>query len=186
MNKTFLSGALILVLTVAVLAWFAKGIPAALPLAPDMAVAASKVVACLVVVALLLERALAAFNDLLFGRERSEARQQLAAAHAPPPAGAAAAPALAPALRALEQIDGKRERARLLMGLAAGFVISAAGIRTIAGLVTGQQALTGFQTIVDICLTAGLLAGGSNGLSKLVDVLQEGAGQRLNALRRNA
>jgi hypothetical protein len=188
MNRTFVTGALILAATVAALAWFAKDIPAALPLASDVAVAAGKVVASLFAVALLLERALAAFTDLLFGQERSDARQQLAAAHAPPPAGAdaAPAPALAPALRALEQIDSKRERARLLMGLAAGFVISAAGIRTIAGLIVAPPTMTAFQTIVDICLTAGLLAGGSNGLSKLADVLQEGAKQRLNALRRNA
>jgi hypothetical protein len=186
MNRTYVSSALILALTVAALVWFAKDIPAALPLASDMAVAAAKVVASLFAVALLLERALAAFTDLLFGQERSDANQQLAAAHAPPPAEAGAAPALAPVLRALEQIDSKRERARLLMGLAAGFVISAAGIRTIAGLVAAPQTMTWFQTIVDICLTAGLLAGGSNGLSKLADVLQEGAKQRLNALRRNA
>lgn len=185
MKNTFVSGALILAVTVAALAWFAKDIPVALPLAANAAVAASAVVASLFTVALLLERALAAFNDLLFGQERSDAQQQLVAARAPSPAQAGAAPALAPALQALEENDRKRERARLLMGLAAGFVISAAGIRTIAGLVAAPQTMTGFQTIVDICLTAGLLAGGSNGLSKLADVLQESAKQRLNALRRN-
>lgn len=137
-----------------------------LTLADDMTAAGVKVIASLVVVALILERALAAFNDLLFGQALTDARQ-----------GIATAPN-----RSAEQVDTTRERARLILGLAAGLLISAAGMRTLLGL-TKMPTLDSFQTAIDIWLTAGLLAGGSNGLAKLVDVLHEGAAQRVSALR---
>jgi hypothetical protein len=137
-----------------------------LTLADDMTAAGVKVIASLVVVALILERALAAFDDLLFGQALTDARQGIAIA----PNGS------------VEQIDTARERARLILGLAAGLLISAAGMRTLLGL-TKMPTLDSFQTAIDIWLTAGLLAGGSNGLAKLVDVLHEGAAQRVSASR---
>jgi len=165
--------------------------------------------AAAIAIAAILERALAVFTDLLFGQERSEARQQLSAARLavpvpPPPPVPGATPAavatahaaqvqaktdarvaMAPALAAVEAVDAKRERARLLLGFAASFAISAAGVRTLTGLVAEGQVLTSYATIVDIMLTAGLLAGGSNALAKLIEVLQEGANNRLNGLRTN-
>jgi hypothetical protein len=135
-------------------------------LADNMAEAGAKVIASLAVVAAILERALAAFNDLLFGKARADARQGIATDQE----------------GATERVDTARERARLILGLAAGLLISAAGMRTLAGL-TKTPTLDSFQTAIDIWLTAGLLAGGSNGLAKLVDVLHEGAAQRVSALR---
>jgi len=136
-----------------------------LALAQDMVDAGGKVIARLFVVALILERALAVFNDLLFGQER--AAQQNGA----PGADASAT-----------EVDTARERARLVLGLAAGLLISAAGVRSLGGL-TDATSLDPFQTGVDIMLTAGLLAGGSNALAKLIDVLHQGAAQRVSALR---
>jgi hypothetical protein len=134
-----------------------------LALVDNMAEAGAKVIASLLVVALILERGLAAFNDLLFGKARTDAQQGVAT--------------VTPT-----EVDTARERARLILGLAAGLLISAAGVRTLVGLTT-KTTLDSFQTAVDIWLTAGLLAGGSNGLAKLVDVLHESAAHRVSALR---
>jgi hypothetical protein len=140
-------------------------------LSGNMAQAGATVIGSLLVVALILERALAAFNQLLFGGEQADTRQ---ATVSDPNAQRAA----------LERIDVKRERARLILGLTAGFFISAAGVRTLAGLVaTPLPTFSAVQTAVDICLTAGLLAGGSNGLAKLVDVLKERAAQNVSESR---
>jgi len=159
------SGALIVVASLALSFW-----PALqdhhLTLAQNMADAGGKIIGSLFVVALILERALAVFNDLLFGQERAAARQNDAAGED----GAA------------DQVDTARERARLVLGLGAGLLISAAGVRTL-GRLTDAPSLDSFQTAVDILLTAGLLAGGSNGLAKLIDVLHESAAQRVSALR---
>ncbi len=207
MPKLLLPGALALVIAVIALLVIPSAALPALKLNPNMAQAAAVTIGGLVAIAAILERALAVFTDLLFGEERSEARQQLSAvrltvpAPAPPPAPgttpaamataqaaavkahAAARMAMAPALAAVETVDAKRERARLLMGFAAAFLISAAGVRTLTGLIADGQTLTSYASMVDIMLTAGLLAGGSNALAKLVELLQEGANNRLNSLR---
>ncbi|CAN5403211.1 hypothetical protein BH10PSE14_BH10PSE14_39520 [soil metagenome] len=135
----------------------------------NMLQAGANVIANLLVIAMVLERALAAFNALFFGDEVSSAREDMVAN---------------PNSRALESVDLKRERARLILGLAAGFVISAAGVRTLADLVAPPQPdFSAAQAAVDICLTAGLLAGGSNGLARLVDVLKESAAKQVSSSR---
>lgn len=207
MPKLILPGAAALLIAIVALFLIPAAALPALTLNPNMAQAAGVTIGGLAAIAAILERALAVFTDLLFGQERSEARQQLSAARlavpAPPPppapgatpaavataqaaavqAHTAARAALAPALSAVEAVDAKREQARLLMGFAASFLISAAGVRTLTGLIAEGQTLTSYATMVDIMLTAGLLAGGSNALAKLVEVLQEGANSRLTALR---
>lgn len=210
MPKLLLPGAAAIVIAIVALLLIPSAALPALTLNPNMAQAVGVTLGGLIAIAAILERALAVFTDLLFGQERSEARQQLSAARLtvpvppPPPApGATAAAvataqaatvkahtaaraAMAPALAAVESVDAKRERARLLMGFAASFLISAAGVRTLTGLIADGQTLTSYATMVDIMLTAGLLAGGSNALAKLAEVLQEGANNRLTALRTNS
>ncbi len=138
-------------------------------LADNMAVAGATAIGNLLVVSLVLERALAVFNQLFFGDEIVDARQTMIND---------------PTSGALDDVDVKRERARLILGLAAGFFVSAAGVRTLANLVATKPAnFTPFQTAMDICLTAGLLAGGSNALAKLVDVLKERAAQNVSTSR---
>lgn len=189
MRKSIIPGLILLIVAAGALYYFREDLPAPLRLDDAMAIAASKVLGGLFAIALVLERALAVVNDLLFGQERANAEQMLAAVRierqaAPPGTAAAAAGAakVVPALRAVEEVDTKREQMRLLVGLAAGFFVSAAGIRTLGDLAPDAQ-LDTFQSIVDIGLTAGLLAGGSNGLAKLIDILHGQAQQRLVAAR---
>lgn len=208
MPKVILPGAAALIIAILALLFIPVGQVPAMTFKQDMVAAAGATIGGLAAIAAILERALAVFTDLLFGQERTEARQQLNTARLtvplppPPPAPGAAplAPAaqaavvqaqtearaklVAPALAAVEAVDAKRERARLLLGFAAAFMISAAGARTLIELIdTTKATLTPFGTMVDIMLTAGLLAGGSNALAKLVEVLQEGANKKLTNLR---
>ncbi|MCW3848015.1 hypothetical protein OF829_12265 [Sphingomonas sp. LB-2] len=206
MPKLLWPGAAAIVIALVALLLIPSAALPALKLNPNMAQAAGVTIGALAAIAAILERALAVFTDLLFGQERSEARHQLNALRlavpVPPPPAPGATPAalaaaqassvqaqtdartaMAPALATVADIDARRERARLLLGFAASFLISAAGVRTLTGLVADGVTLTSYATMVDIMLTAGLLAGGSNALAKLADLIQEGANQRLNGLR---
>lgn len=163
----FLSGAAVF----GVMAWlaFATKVPQPpITLAANLAIAGATAIGNLLVVALVLERALAAFDQLFFGAEISSAREKMVSD---------------PTSSAPADTDVRRERARLILGLTAGFFISAAGVRTLANLTTNPGQFTPTQVAVDICLTAGLLAGGSNALAKLIDVLKERAAQNVSASR---
>ncbi len=178
-----LTGLAVLLVGTAILFLFRAHLPPALAFQPEMANVAGRVLAALVVISLFLERALAVINDMLFGAERVEAQHKVMVAGLAPRTDAAAA--VSEALRAVEKVDSARERARLLIGFGAALLVSAAGVRTLAGLTVQQGAPTAqpFFTIVDIVLTAGLLAGGSNGLAKLIDLLRERTDQKLAQVR---
>lgn len=164
----FISGAVVF----GAMAWLAVSSKLPQPpfeLAGNMAVAGATAIGNLLVVALVLERALSVFDQLFFGDESADARQAMIAD---------------PQSRAVDGVDVKRDRARLILGLAAGFFISAAGVRTLANLVaTKPPGFSALQTATDICLTAGLLAGGSNALAKLFDALKERAAQSIATSR---
>jgi hypothetical protein len=126
---------------------------------------AIRVATPLFVVAVFLERALSVLNDLLFGQAAVEARSRLRVALLTADAG----PAAATAQLDLDTIDDQKQRVRLGVGFVVATLISGAGVRTLAGLVTivpavaagskvgNQQALL---DTMDVILTAGLLAGG--------------------------
>jgi hypothetical protein len=80
--------------------------------------------------------------------------------------------------------EGKVDRARLTLAFSVAVIISAVGIRTLEALVQGdfgseQKAV--FHA-VDILLTAGVLAGGTSGVSAIADLL----GSYVNASRKRA
>jgi hypothetical protein len=138
---------------------------------------AIRVATPLFVVAVFLERALSVLNDLLFGQAAVEARSRLRVALLTADAG----PAAATAQLDLDTIDDQKQRVRLGVGFVVATLISGAGVRTLAGLVTivpavaagskvgNQQALL---DTMDVILTAGLLAGGSNGIAIIIDLLR--------------
>jgi len=205
MSKIFIAGLAAVILAALILILKPVWPSDALTLKPDMAQAAATTIAALATIALILERALAVLNDLIFVQQDTAIRQKLTVARlAMPPAPAALVPGMAPAALAAHAAavqahadaraaiapmvaeavahDKQREQMRLLLGFVASFLISAAGVRTLSTLVT-DTSLSGLAEGVDIMLTAGLLAGGSNALAKLVQVILEGANQKLTNLR---
>ena len=151
-----------------------SGLPGAVGLAfkqGDIFQAAATVLTALLVITLFVERTMGVANALLCGARQRDADINFAQNPRDPDAA-----------RQLGDVLGLKERVRLLMSLAAGLFISAAGVRTLEPLLTvpaGYPNLALFHA-VDIVLTAGLIAGGSNGLAFLIELLKgrftEGAG----------
>lgn len=127
----------------------------------DMFTEGAKVAGALFVVAVFLERSLAVVNGLWASEPARRARARLVRGGSG-------------ALAQLQEIDTSKERVRLALGFVAALFVSAAGVRTLEGLMaapTGGDQRTLFYG-VDMLLTAGLLAGGSNGLALIIDVLK--------------
>jgi hypothetical protein len=144
-------------------------------------------------------------SNLEGARQTQIAAMQAAARAATAEAAAAAKPAIevqaaeAPTLRAktdelsqevqaatesLTATEGKQDRLRLGLGFLFAVVISAAGVRTLAELVslpTGGFQLGLFQA-ADVLLTAGILAGGSTGINSIADLI----GSYVDAARQRA
>jgi hypothetical protein len=122
----------------------------------------------LLVVTLFVERSMGVLNALLFGEQQREAQKLRALA--------TTAEEEARATDEEARVLTMKERVRLLVGFGVALFISAAGVRTLQGIMDGVPAnATGAQLFygVDIVLTAGLIAGGSNGLAFLLQLLKE-------------
>jgi hypothetical protein len=160
-------------MTAAVLLFFAivayqasRGeVPAGFPYRANMLEAAASAVGALLVISLLIERAMATLNALIFGEQQRTAEIQLLEGSSPETS-----------MTDLADVLGKKERLRLLIGFVAGVFASAAGARTLEGLFDLSKVDPATNVLlfpVDVLLTAGLLAGGSNGLAYLLQVLKE-------------
>jgi hypothetical protein len=130
----------------------------------NMVLAGTSVIGALLIVTLFVERSMGVLNALLFGERQRNVELQLSQA--------TTLDEQAPAAKELATLLGFKERLRLLLGFAAGLFVSAAGIRTLAGLVDPVPNSALFNQ-VDIVLTAGLIAGGSNGLAFLLQLLKD-------------
>ncbi|WP_316395237.1 hypothetical protein [Bradyrhizobium sp. 33ap4] len=108
-------------------------------------------------------------NDLLFGEEQQTADAAFFASES------------ATARQALVEVSSKREATRLAVGFLFGLLVSGAGPRTLEALldlspVPPLQLSGSHRTLfygVDVVLTAGLLAGGSNGLAVIIEILKK-------------
>jgi hypothetical protein len=141
----------------------------------NMPQAGATVALGLLVVTLFVERSSAVVNALLFGDSQRNADLHLRNA-GPDEIGAAQ--------QELAAVMTRKERVRLLFSFASGILISVAGVRTLQGLLAIASPpvppLTGLFEAVDVVLTAGLIAGGSNGLAFLVQLLKDLATQSSN------
>jgi hypothetical protein len=140
-------------------------VPAGFPYRANMLEAAASAVGALLVISLLIERAMATLNALIFGEQQRTAEIQLLEGSSPETS-----------MTDLADVLGKKERLRLLIGFVAGVFASAAGARTLEGLFDLSKVDPATNVLlfpVDVLLTAGLLAGGSNGLAYLLQVLKE-------------
>lgn len=145
----------------------------------NMAVAGAGVATALLVVTLFVERSASVVNALISGDRQRTAELLLDDGSA----------ALQDQGREeMKDVLADKERLRILLSFAAGLFISAAGIRTLEGLVQAAPAACTKATLeagtcfagqpqlffaVDVLLTAGLIAGGSNGLATLIQVLKD-------------
>ncbi len=158
---------------------------AAIPFVDDVPAAATRVIAALVVITVIVERSLAAINAGVFGPSRASQIAKLRDLEIKKDLGAMAAPAIAEAAEqpraAIVAIGIREEQARLAIGYLLAFLISAAGVRTLSALlrIDGAGGLPeGMQKslvhALDIIVTAGLIAGGSNGLAQLLQAIRNG------------
>jgi hypothetical protein len=108
-----------------------------------MAVAAATTVTALLAVTLFVERAMAVFNAIVFGEEHRQAEAKLLGGD------------FAQGAEEMKAVLGKKERMRLFGSFIAGAFISAAGVRTLSGLLHVTDPSTNpFFLPVDVVLTA--------------------------------
>ncbi len=161
-----LGAAFVLVIAIFILTVRDPGhyLQAAEPFKANMIEAAAGVATALFVVAAFMERGLAVVNSLLFGDEQRAAIIQLSSTDDT---------TVTAGVVNLAEVMGKKERLRLLVGFVVGLLTSAAGIRTLAGLVDPTTPTDWLFEPMDVLLTAGLLAGGSNSLALLAQVFKD-------------
>lgn len=137
--------------------------------------------AALFIVAVFLERSLAVINSILFGQQEKQIEAQLAAALRGEPDFAVAADLE----KQLAVLDAWKERLRVGLGFIFAVGVSAAGARTLTALLAlpGSKDQLYLFTAIDILLTAGLLAGGSNGIAMIIEILKKQATTTLARLR---
>jgi hypothetical protein len=158
---------------------------AAVAFVADVPTAAIKVVTSLLILTLLIERSLAIINTTLFGREKRKLEDalrkvkfdfevDLEAGKDPGDVKGAAWGAL----KALREIADKEEKLRIVIAVPVAFFLSAAGVRTLSALMmvngVAAESIQGQALLgADIVLTAGLIAGGSNGLAQLLKLIND-------------
>lgn len=137
-----------------------------LPFKDKMAEAGATVIGALLVVTLIVERSMATVNAILFGQEERQAELELMQA-------TQAGRNTDPAQDKIKKVMDKKARVRLLLGFAVGLLVSAAGVRTLEGLLVSTGKVNDLLFPVDVVLTAGLIAGGSAALAVLAQVLRD-------------
>ena len=157
MNR--LVGGIVAIAAVVTLMVFASKLTGALVYYDDMLGAGTKVAGALFVTAVLLERSLAVLNSLLSTEEERAASMGFVDAEM---------------VRILAAAKVREANVRLAVGFLVAVFVSAAGIRALEPLVKSVPAgahSTFFYT-VDVVITAGLLAGGSNALAEIIDIFK--------------
>jgi hypothetical protein len=132
------------------------------PYQANMALAATNTLIALIAVTLFVERGMTVVNAMLYGEEQRQVEVGLADGNK--------------SLDDLAKVLGAKERVRLLGGFIAALFVSAAGVRTLEGLVNTKVAPhshNAYLIPVDVVLTAALIAGGSNGLAYLLQIAKE-------------
>ena len=170
---------LVLLTSILILGWRML-IPDALRYQENMLQESTKVVTALFAIALFLERSTAVINGLLFSENLRAIEATLAQGNL-----AQDKIATTSAEARLTELDAQRERVRLMVSFVFAVFVAAAGTRTLAGLlvVTDHSPHLKFFNAVDVVLTAGLLAGGSNALGILADTLKSQVKLTLHRLR---
>jgi len=152
------------------------------PFVSDVPAAATKLVASLLIVTLFTERSLAAINAAVFGGKQKLYESKIRDLDIGLELGTLQpvnAQADAKIYRTnLAVLAGQEEKVRIAIGFAFAVLISAAGVRTLSALVMIDGLEDGTQKnlahMVDILLTAGLIAGGGNGLAELLQLMKQG------------
>jgi len=150
----------------------------AVPFVHDVPGAATKVIGSLLVITLFTERSLAAINAAFFGADKKEYEAALRGHDA----GVTLTPEQIKSARTgLTEIAIKEEAVRIAFGFCFAVLVSAGGVRTLAALlmIDGDDGMQdgnqkNLMHMVDIALTAGLIAGGSNGLAQLLQIIKDG------------
>jgi hypothetical protein len=154
-----------------------------IPYAQDVSGEATKLVAALFVVTVFVERSTAVLASIWFGEtvRKAEALEFLAREELDRKEGSdEAAKVVAETTVARVGVEAQQDRLKAYAALIIAFFVSAAGVRTLEKLQdlknmspapTATQ--LGLYHSVDIVITAGLIAGGSAGISAIADLLKK-------------
>lgn len=156
--------------------------------------AASKLLASLIVITLFVERSLAAVNAVIFQPKKRELEAEARAlAILDSTERNVRRNEIVDVQKKLATIAGYEDKNRVVLGFTFALLVSAAGVRSLSSLlqidpVNGTGGLEDeFQRylahLVDIFLTAGLIAGGSDGLAKLLQIIKLGMTQPPKPIR---
>jgi hypothetical protein len=162
--------ALLFIVVIALFLWLIRDdIMKGLSYQSNMPATATTVIIALLVVTLVVERAAAVVNAIIFGEEERQAEYERIQA-------AKGAGDSASAEAKLKVVLDKKARVRLVVSFVGGLFVSAAGVRTLEGLLVLPQSPVVPSPLfypVDIVMTAALIAGGSKSLAFLAAVLRD-------------
>jgi hypothetical protein len=137
---------------------------ATLRLPNDASLRALEISGALLAVAVFVERSLAVILDLIFVDRKSDPR-----------VGLITSESLSAEFGEILRVQSRKQRIRIIAGFAISVLISLAGLRTLQNLLSGEPSSWTQKLllqVVDVLLTAGLLAGGSAGIAATIDFLK--------------
>jgi hypothetical protein len=154
-----------------------------IPYAQDVSAEATKLVAALFVVTVFVERSTAVLASIWFGEKVriAEAREYLAREELDSKERSdAATRVVADATVSRVVVEAQQDQLKAYAALIIAFFVSAAGVRTLEKLQdlkdmspAPNATQLGLYHSVDIVITAGLIAGGSAGISAIADLLKK-------------
>jgi hypothetical protein len=152
------------------------------PYQDDIFSAGTKLVGALFVVTVFVERSTAMLNSIWYGEavRKAEAEEEVSESELKRTSATdadrqAALAARNSAIEELARLDAVQDRVRMIAGFFIALFVSAAGVRTLEGLQTLPKSLPpsqlGVYHAIDMLITAGLIAGGSEGIHAIADLL---------------
>lgn len=153
----------IIVVTIAMLVFFGSQFSTTLAFPSDAGTRALEISGALLATALFVERSLSVILDLIYGDRENDPKMGLITE------------SLSAKFATVLQVQTQKQRVRIVAGFGISVLISLAGLRTLQNLLTGEPSTWTQRMllqVVDVILTAGLLAGGSAGIAAIIDYLK--------------
>jgi hypothetical protein len=149
--------------------------------ADDVPTAAIKALTSLLILTIFIERGLAIINAILHGKDRRQHEHKLRMVSLARQLRVidpdSAFKIIEHAFDKLKDIADKEEKVRIFVVIPVALFVSAFGVRTMSALMSIDAVKISFQKYVlhaaDIVLTASLIAGGSNGIAQLLQLIKD-------------
>jgi hypothetical protein len=73
----------------------------------------------------------------------------------------------------LNAVMQREDQVRLMVGLFASLLVAAVGVRALGSLISSPDQASAYFNVVDVLITASLLAGGSQGIAQITEVIRK-------------